>query len=139
MKTQRQRLRGAQSGSVMVEFALGFLLFLVLILAVFEGGRLVWAFTTLSHATRQGVRYAVVHGARNPVADTEIETRVKNQAVGLPDASVTVSTVWEDAAKTGGSVVRVSASYPVDFVASPLIFGQDSLNLNVTARGTVAE
>ncbi len=113
--------------------------FLVLIVAVFEGGRLVWAFTTLTHATRAGARYAMVHGKRNPVADSEIETRVKANAVGLPNSDVTVSTVWEDAAKAGGSVVRVRASYPITFFASPLVFDGKTMALNVTARGTVAD
>ncbi len=126
-------------GSVFVEFALGFILFLILILAVFEGGRLVWTYTTLSHATRAGARYAMVHGKRNPVNDSAIETRVKDNAVGIPNGDVTVATVWEDSAKSGGSVVRITASYPITFFASPLVFGQSSMNMNVTARATVAD
>ena len=72
-------------------------------------------------------------------ASTTCLTTAGHTVSQLPNANVTVNTVWEDTAKAGGSVVRVSASYPLDFVASPLIFGQNSLNLNVTARGTVAE
>ena len=139
MRNRRNNLPRNERGSVFVEFALGFLLFLVLILAVFEGGRMVWTYTTLTHATRAGARYAMVHGKRNPVDDTAIETRVKRNAVGIPNSSLTVATVWEDPTKAGGSVVQVTASYPLTFFASPLVFGQRTMNMNVTARATVAE
>lgn len=138
-KEETKSCRRDRRGSTMIEFALGFLVFLMLVLGVFEGGRLVWAYTTLSHATRQAARFAIVHGERNPIDDSAIEAKVKRYAVGLPSNQVTVSTVWEDPTKSGGSVVRVSASYPIAFVASPLVFTSQGLNLTATARGTVAQ
>lgn len=128
--------RGAQ----MVEFALTFLIFLVLVVGIFEGGRLVWTYTTLSHAVRQGSRLAVVHGERNPLADNDpIRDAVRAQAIGLPASDVTVDTVWSDADKAGGSVVTVTASYPIVFVASPLVFGSNGLTLTARSRATVAD
>ena len=141
MKRANDKRRGnGERGAQMVEFALGFLIFLVLVVGIFEGGRLVWTYTTLSHAARQGARYAVVHGERNPLADdTGITAAVRAQAVGLPSNGVTVNTVWSDSNKKGGSIVTVSASYPISFIASPLVFGSNGLNLTARSRATVAD
>lgn len=141
MRNSRNVNRGdSRRGAQMVEFALSFLLFLILVVGIFEGGRLVWTYTTLTHAARQGSRLAVVHGKRNPLSDdTAIIAAVRAQAVGLPANDVTVNTVWSDANKTGGSVVTVSASYPINFIASPLVFGGSGLSLTARSRATVAD
>ncbi len=83
---------------------------------------------------------AIVHGERNPLNDdTAIVAAVRAQAVGLPSSDVTVNTVWSDADKKGGSVVTVSASYPINFIASPLVFGRNGLSLTARSRATVAD
>jgi Flp pilus assembly protein TadG len=139
-KSNDKRRGNGERGAQMVEFALGFLIFLVLVVGIFEGGRLVWTYTTLSHAARQGARYALVHGERNPLNDdASITAAVRAQAVGLSSGSVAVNTVWSDPDKKGGSVVTVSASYPISFVASPLVFGSSGLNLTARSRATVAD
>ncbi len=139
-KANDQRRTNGERGAEMVEFALSFLLFLILVVAVFEGGRLVWTYETLAHAARQGARMAIVHGERNPLGDdTAITAAVRAQAVGLPSADVTVNTVWDDAEKKGGSVVTVSASYPINFFAGPLVFGSNGMNLTARSRATVAD
>lgn len=141
MQKSKDRRRGCgERGAQMVEFSLGFLIFLVLVVGIFEGGRLVWTYTTLSHAARQGARYAVVHGERNPLNDdASITAAVRAQAVGLPSANVAVNTVWSDPNKKGGSVVTVSATYPISFIASPLVFGGNMLSLTARSRATVAD
>jgi Flp pilus assembly protein TadG len=141
MRNQRNSNRGDnRRGAQMVEFALSFLLFLVLVVGIFEGGRLVWTYETLAHAARQGARVAIVHGERNPLADdTQITDAVRAQAVGLPSANVVVNTVWSDAEKKGGSIVTVSASYPISFIASPLVFGSNGMSLTARSRATVAD
>ena len=141
MRNEKNGNRGdGRRGAQMVEFALSFLLFLVLVVGIFEGGRLVWTYTTLSHAVRQGSRLAVVHGERNPFSDDDpIRDAVRAQAVGLPSNELTVNTVWSDADKKGGSVVTVSASYPISFIASPLVFGSNGLSLTARSQATVAD
>lgn len=49
-------------GQALVEFALVAPILFLLIVAVFEAARLVFYYHTLSHATREGARYAIVHG-----------------------------------------------------------------------------
>lgn len=141
MRNKRNQFRGkGERGATMVEFALSFLLFLALVVGIFEGGRLVWTYETLAHAARQGARFAIVHGERNPLADDNpIRDAVRAQAVGLPSNDVAVNTVWSDATKKGGSVVTVSATYPISFFASPLVFGSSDLSLTARSRATVAD
>jgi Flp pilus assembly protein TadG len=139
-KSNDKRRANGERGAEMVEFALSFLLFLILVAGIFEGGRLVWTYETLAHAARQGARFAIVHGERNPLSDdTAITAAVKAQAVGLPSADVTVNTVWSDADKKGGSLVTVSATYPLSFIASPLVFGSSGLTLTAKSQATVAD
>ena len=48
-----------------MEFALVAPLFFLLLLAVIEGGRFILYYETLNNATREGARYAIVHGANS--------------------------------------------------------------------------
>ena len=49
-------------GQALVEFALVFPMFFVLLVAIFDFGRIVWARNSLENAAREGARYAIVHG-----------------------------------------------------------------------------
>lgn len=46
----------------MVEMAFAFPIFIVLLLGLVEGGRFVFYSEVLTHATRDGARYAIIHG-----------------------------------------------------------------------------
>ena len=144
MQAQRRNQRSAEGrerrrGAVFVEFALGFIVFLMLMFGIFEGARMIWAYATISHAAREGARFAMVHGHQGGGTDAAIETWVENRAPGLNPADVTVTTTWGDAAKSGSSVVAVQVSYPMTMIAAPMLFGHNTMNLSYTARGTVAE
>jgi hypothetical protein len=56
------RLPRGSRGQGLVEFALVFPLFFVLLLAIFDFGRVVWARNSLENAVREAARYAIVHG-----------------------------------------------------------------------------
>jgi hypothetical protein len=60
MPTIRRR-RGTK-GQALAEFALVAPIFLLIIFAIIEGGRFVFFYEMLSSATREGARYAIVHG-----------------------------------------------------------------------------
>jgi hypothetical protein len=51
-----------RNGQAMAEFALVAPLFLLIVLAIIEGGRFVFFYEMLNSATREGARYAIVHG-----------------------------------------------------------------------------
>ena len=54
--------RKPRRGQAMVEFALIAPLFFFLLFAIIEGGRFVFYYEMLSSATREGARYAIIHG-----------------------------------------------------------------------------
>ena len=85
-----------------------FLLFLLVSIGLFEMGRVMWIYTTLSHAARQGARFAMVRGddAMSPVTtatNAEITQVVRNHAIGLVASDVTVTPTWK-ASITGAEV-----------------------------------
>jgi hypothetical protein len=112
----------------MVEFALVAPIFFLLLFAIIEGGRLILYYETLANATREGARYAIVHGSnsfcpsgpmppgQNPplgcydaMGDNVVQ-RVKESAFGLLGAGVTVTPTW--ATDNGRDAeVSVSATY----------------------------
>src|SRR3990172_8700424 len=57
MKRQR-----AARGQALVEFALIIPVFILLMVGIFDLGHVVWANNALSNATREGARFAIVHG-----------------------------------------------------------------------------
>jgi ABC-type dipeptide/oligopeptide/nickel transport system permease subunit len=50
-------------GQAMVEFALVFPVFVLLLVGIFDFGRVIWVNDTLSTASREAARYAIVHGS----------------------------------------------------------------------------
>jgi len=120
----------------MVEFALGFMLFLALIVATFELGRAVWTYSTVSYAAKEATRYATIHGARNPVkdengknvTDTAIADIAKENVPGLDPSSINVKVNWKPD-NSRGSNVEVTVSYTQDMVLAPIIGLTDALTV----------
>ena len=63
--TRQSRVRNAERGAVMLEVGLCLLLCFAVLYSVFESGRFVYSYNVLAGATREGVRYAIVHGSRS--------------------------------------------------------------------------
>jgi Flp pilus assembly protein TadG len=135
--TSRSRRR---RGATMVEFALFFIIFLVLSLGLMELGRAVWSYVTLSHAARAAGRYAIVHGGSNPIGGGPSITQVAHEnAIGLDSSSVSVVVTYDDGAGIAapnqqGNVVQVRVSYPFRFVGAGLVVPQSTINMQSTAR-----
>ena len=106
--------RQNQRGAVVLEFGLAFLAFFSVLYGVMEFGRIVASYNILSGATREGARYATVHGsASGSVASaSDIQTIVRNWAIGMNTSAVAVTTTWTPGNGPGGKV-RVSASYAI--------------------------
>ena len=125
----------------MVEFALFFILFLVLALGLMELGLAVWTHTTVGHAARAGARYAQVHGSANPIdtdaGDLTVEQFVQSHAVGLYNGSLTVNTTYEPS-NIKGAVVQVRVQYPFRLVTGGLLLSNSTMNLGSTARMVIA-
>jgi hypothetical protein len=56
------KTRDKSRGQAMVEFALVFPVFVLLLVGIFDFGRVIWVNDTLSTASREAARYAIVHG-----------------------------------------------------------------------------
>lgn len=121
-----------QRGSIIVEFALMLPLFLTLVLGVIEGSRVIWMYNTMSHAAREGARYAVVHGADSPspASSSDIEQVVRDRAVGV---EVEVTTAWENPNKEPGSMVEVQVRSEFRSVL-PMLLGVTTIPLASTSR-----
>jgi len=106
-----------------VEFALVVPWFFLMLFGIIEAGRFIYYYETLSNATREGARYAIVNGANTlgcpsgppapgtsgcDVAGNNVVARVRQSALGM--AGVGVTPTW--APDNGrGSTVRVDATY----------------------------
>jgi Flp pilus assembly protein TadG len=85
--------RGRSRGQTLVEFALVLPIFLVVVIGVFDLGRAVFSYNTLTNGVREGARLAAV----NQEVDS-VQSRTSNQAItlGLTNADITVSYVVDD-------------------------------------------
>lgn len=77
---------------------------------VMEFGRAVWSYSSVAHAAREGVRYAIVRGedSQRVPTQSEMETFVRDKA-GLSTAEVI--TTWTSPKAEPGSVVQVQVNY----------------------------
>ena len=99
------RRRSKSAGQALAEFALVAPFFFLLLLGIIEAGRFIFYYEMLSSATREGARYAIVHGARaidllpsgpnppwggtntiDPYGDN-VKERVRDAAIDLPGTS----------------------------------------------------
>ena len=112
---RRKAARGTgQRGSVMVESALTLLLFLMFLLGIFDFGRMVYCYNYVSYAARRATRYASMRGnsSSSPVSASDIQTWVRNNAVGVYPSSLVVTTTWSPDNKPGSTVqVRVRCDF----------------------------
>jgi Flp pilus assembly protein TadG len=123
--------RHSQRGSTMIEVAIAFLLFFTVLCAIMEFGRLVFAYNVLAGATREGARYAIVHGGSSGATATsdDIATVVRKWAIGLDSNSVTVTTTWTPS-NAPGAKVKVAASYTVSPLTGMIFGGGIALGSN---------
>ena len=126
-----------QKGATVVELALSFTVFLLLLVGLMEMGRMVWAYTTIAHATREAARYAMAHGSLNPATRDQILNVVVSNAVGLDADQFKVKTTW-DPSNERGNIVEVETRYHFALVTSPLILPQDKIWLSATSRMVIA-
>jgi hypothetical protein len=78
--------RSKPRGQAMVEFALIFPIFILLLVGLFDLGRVIWVNDTLATASREAARFAIVHGAKSrcPVGPAPVGTPVKDDITICP-------------------------------------------------------
>lgn len=108
----------------MVEMAFAFPIFIVLLLGLVEGGRFVFYSEVLVHATREGARYAIIHGENaddgSPTgpgstdpSGTAVKDAVRDAATGIGDRTniVVPDPEYSPNSNVRGSAVTVNAQY----------------------------
>jgi hypothetical protein len=93
-----RHLRIRQRGSAMVEFAIGGIAAVTLLISTVQLGLVMWNYHTLAHAVHETNRFVASHGRSctmggNNCAITvgDIATKLKYYAIGLPDSGVTMT------------------------------------------------
>jgi Flp pilus assembly protein TadG len=150
MRRRALRASGHKSrGQALVEFALVIPLFLLMMVALFDLGRAVFAYNTLTNAAREGARLAIVNQYQ-----PSIIARAKSQTaiIELDDPSVSV-TFWQVAANGNPdmskpqcddlvavgclAVVKFEATYrPITPFVSNILFGS-GVTLTATSQLSV--
>ena len=134
-------IRRGETGQAMVEFSmLGIVLF-IMIFGMIDAGRAVWNYNTLSQATREGTRYAIVHGADSsnpsgpdsanftaPSDDVMVRQTIEKFGAGLNPDRLTVESEWLDGSNARGNSVKVTSSY--DYQPMFNFFGALSFTLS---------
>ena len=66
---QLPQRRAENRGQALVEFACVLPIFLLMLFAIIDVGRVVWANDSLANAAREAARYAIVHGGSDTTTD----------------------------------------------------------------------
>lgn len=129
--------RGFHSGQSLVEFAPVFLIVVIMLIGLFDLGRAVYYYSSLSNAVREAARYAIVHNAdlRVVYASTghcavtgSLIDKVKEYSFGLELTKYSQIQACVTKPDATFDKVTISATYLYDPV-TPLIeniFGQES-------------
>lgn len=124
----------------MVEFALILPIFVLMLVGIFDFGRAIYAYNTISNAAREAVRVAIVNQT-----DSAIRAEAVKQSVSLGITGTDVDIVYANpdlssgapcnaTPRNNGCVVEVTVNYSYD-AATPLITALvGTLNLESTAR-----
>src|SRR4026207_1958955 len=92
-RLQRSRRRGA-AGQSLVEFALVFPVLIIMLIAIFDFGRLVSAYNAITNAAREGARVGIINRTESGIQDEVIS---RGTSLGLVAGDVVVTYVRSDA------------------------------------------
>src|SRR5579862_6921949 len=94
-KSSRRRAT-SQRGSAIVEMALTFLGFVLLLIGSMEVGFAVYDWNTCVSAAELAVRWASVNGSQSssPATADDVRTQVKNLATAIDTNSLTITPCW---------------------------------------------
>jgi Flp pilus assembly protein TadG len=105
-------------GQAMVEFALVIPVFILLMVGLFDFGRVIWVNDTLASAAREAARFAIVHGPTStcPVGPSPVGTELPVASGSCPYPSPSRQSIKDVAQKWAAgtsSDVTVSVCYGV--------------------------
>jgi hypothetical protein len=113
--------RRSQRAQALVEFALIAPVFFLVLFSIVEAGRFIFYYEMLNNATREGARYAIVHGESSfkptgpphQPSGADVIAKVRQSAVGMAGPALTVTPTWSGTPPNNerGTTVSVVASY----------------------------
>lgn len=111
-----KRFTSSERGAGIVEFAIIFPLFLLVVFGVIEVGRLFYLQTTLEHATRTAARAAIVRSERSgaPASKNDILAIFRKDSVINTD--LCIPDIRYSSGNTPGSTLSIEVSCPFDFM-----------------------
>lgn len=124
---RRQSPQAQPSGQTLVEFALILPVLVLMLMGVFDLGRAVYSFNTITNASREAVRLAIVDQNLTAIEDEAIQ---HSASVNVTAADVSVEFLAPDLSDTGtcttapheiGCVAQVRIQY--DYTAATPIIG----------------
>jgi Flp pilus assembly protein TadG len=125
--------RRSESGQSLVEFALAIPIFLLLMFGLFDLGRVVYAYNTISNASRESARVSIVNQTQ---ADVEAEAIKQAVSLGLTDADVTSAYVDANGVVCGTPIAvncLSSVTIVYNFTPATPVIGQIIGPLQLTA------
>jgi Flp pilus assembly protein TadG len=154
-KSSLKAIRRRQRGQAIVEFALTVVLLMLLMFGLLELSIFIYTYSVLANAAKEGVRYAIVHGANNGTPSgpssgsassppctasstnvTDVVNRTKNFAgfTLLSPSNVNVFVCYLDGDNKLNSLVEVSVNY----VYRPLFgFNWPSVTVRANSAGRI--
>lgn len=99
-----------ERGQATVELAFALVIFMLLLFAIVDFGRIFHAYLTIEHAGKEGARVASL-GA----PDSEVFERIKTSAATLEEDDIKYSITPNYKDRKSGSYVTIQVTYPVAF------------------------
>ena len=135
--------QNGERGAAMVEFALVFILFVTVVVALIEFGRAMWTYSTIVHATRQAGRYCMVRGSLDPTTLADVRAVVERHATGLEGSQIGLTGLWGDvvddpSAVERGNPITVTVTYPFQLVTGALLIPNSTIPMASTTRTLAA-
>ena len=142
------KLARDEHGAAALEFALSVWTLILVTFLIFEFCMMVYTYSVLANAAREGIRYAVVHGTNNGScsgpssgcgdANGNNVKAVVNGYAALSfhnTGAMTVAPSWPDGKSTPSSRVVITINYPyISYLQLP---GFNSPTMTVTAEGRI--
>jgi len=130
MRRLRSRKRLADRGNVAIEYGLVLPVFLLFVLGIIDTGRLLWTYTTMSHAVDAAARCGAVNSTLCGTASA-ITSYAVTQAYGLNVSSDAF------AAAAAACGLQVNGTYPFTFIipwiGTTTPFANNTISISVTA------
>jgi Flp pilus assembly protein TadG len=125
-------------GSTLVESALAATVFLLLLVAIMECGRLGFAYSSVSFAAHRAARFASLRGSTSghPASAADVRAQVVSLVAALDTAALTVNTTWTPDNQPG-STVAVTVRYGFQPLLIPL--SANLITVATTSRQLIAQ